>query len=85
MYVLEKKSTWHNPMCYWVENAIDDIQNRLSDLEDLAGLFAVWTCNSLEEAKPDCDNEYQQAIYNAVKDYWDAGNDFPATVVAYPS
>lgn len=85
MYVLEKKSTWHNPMCYWVENAIDDIQNRLSDLEDLAGLFAVWTCNSLEEAKPDCDNEYQQAIYNAVKNYWDAGNDFPATVVAYPS
>lgn len=86
MYVFEKKSTWHNPMCYWVKDDIDDIQNRLSDLEDSAGLFAVWTCNSLDEAKPDDEDcEYQQAIYNAVKEYADAGNQFPATVVAYPS
>lgn len=85
MYVLEKKSTWHNPSCYWIKDAIADIQNRLSELEDLAGLFAVWTCNTLKDAEPDNDNEYQQAIYNAVKDYADNGGAFPATVVAYPS
>lgn len=85
MYVFEKGNNWHNYRCYWVENPIADIQERLAAMEDAAGLYAVWTCEKPEDAIPENKKDkYEKAICTAVNDYIAAGKQLPATVVAHP-
>lgn len=84
MYVIEKEINGKT-VCEWIKDAKEDIQDRLYQYgeEGFSGLTPFWTCYELEEPD-DPENEYQQAIFKAEKEFVDAGNALPAYVVAFP-
>lgn len=84
-YVVEQENNDRRPTCSWIKSIREDVQTRLYDLENLAGMCAACRVDSLDDITPnDESNEYEMASYNAVKDYVDAGNQLPAILVAFP-